>query len=234
MGRWKSGWIGQVMMSGNGLGEWESPLKSFFFHLLRPILTAARAPGLLHRVALRGGQGALISGHLPPIAAGQGWPLPGCTRRRCRRRCSGASWLRSCSSTSASWRTTGGTSCAWLSSRPSVPDSLWSVLTVRLSSCRRGGVSAFWLFFPNLSIWPGGPRCSDSGLCAVLTHPNSTPRLRLCLATLGHCTDHLCGHHPVAGHGGQCLLHVLLHPAHHVPQPHHLPARDLPQPLRAL
>ena len=43
----------------------------------------------------------------------------------------------------------------------------------------------------------------------MLIHPNSTPRLRLCLATLGHCTDHFCGHHPVARHGGQHLLHVL-------------------------
>lgn len=43
-----------------------------------------------------------LTSALSITAAGQWGPLPGCTRRPCRRRCSEASWPRSYSSSSAS------------------------------------------------------------------------------------------------------------------------------------
>lgn len=175
MEKQKRGWMEQAKMEVE-LGEWE----------------AAFLPLSILTLVLMGTEGrpgySSLTSTLPPIGTGWWGPLPGCTQRHYRRRCHEVSWPRSCSSSSALWRTIGAILCASQSSQPSVWACLQSVPTVRAPGCGQWAGSR--LLFLVLSAWMGEARCSDSGsgLCVLgyADLPISGPRLCLCLTTHGH------------------------------------------------
>lgn len=111
-----------------------------------------------------------------------------------------------------------GTSCAWLSSR-----HLGAGLFVERAYCKsfklqKGRCESLLVVFPELSIWPGGRGVLTQASGAVLIHPNSTPDYALPRHP-GIAQTTLWASSCRAAQRPASPSHVLLHPAHHVPQP---------------